>query len=520
MIVKREIKIVTITAIAAILTFGFLVQCTAEAAGIVATYTAPDGFQVVSYASAWADTGKLKGVYDELLRNRHGEEFKLLGRINIYPGPDPEGKSSAGKYYAQWKMEKGRPVLTGNRYINIYNGNEFTTVDSIARTLAHEYGHHFTYYYFFKNEKKLWDNWRNSGLAEARGLKNNPRVSAAASDHKWLIQEIAAEDYVQLFGSPTVKKSYRFKDIAERLQEGDVRVDYSTEIYNYRPQENYELPLAANLPGLKDYWLEASDLDDTAGSPPSQVRLRLDKVNQLRDRSTPQYVLTWDKSADDKTANLEYTLVWFEKTPGNDSRIYPVKTVTDGEPLTAVIGAAGNSHILMWEEVPSGVGYFVVYIKDEDGLITSSQVLAVDFGVSLSPATVNIDDRSLLNGVWFPPRVKVNERQMTFDVPPVVLNGRMMVPLRAVFEELGAVVDWEEQNQKITVNKGETEINLWVGDREAVVNGSHFTLDSPPLIKNGRTLVPVRFISEALGAYVGWNEKLQLATVEANKHLK
>lgn len=483
------------------------------AAGETAVYTAPGGFRVISYSWQWADADKLKGVYEELLRNTHGEEFKLLTRINIYPGPDPQGMSAAGRWYGVWSIKDGMLQLAGNRHIDIYNGDDLTGIEDLARTISHEYGHHFTYYYFFKKERKQWDQWKNSTWASVRGLKNHPLAGPAAADHKWMIQEIAAEDYVQFFGSPTAKKSRDFADIAERLRTGQTRVVYNTDQYNFRPQENYELPLASNLPGIRDYWLNASGIKDTAGKAPVQVSPELKSVNIIDGVSTPQYVFSWGRSSDDKTPVLEYTLVSFERTSSYTEKYFPVKTVTDDEPLEAVVGSASDSRMYMWEDVPGGVAYYVVYIKDSDGLVTSSQILAVDFTDRRRPKTVLIDDNSRTNGFWFPPRVKIDSRQMSFDVPPVIQNGRTLVPLRAIFEELGAQVDWDEQSQTVTGRKRDTVLQLTIGSSTALVNGEQFILEAPPVIINSRTLVPIRFVSEALGADVDWNKNLQLVTI-------
>jgi len=489
------------------------IPVSAEASDAVAVYTAPNGFKVVSYARTWSDINKLKSVYEELLRNTHGEEFKLLTKINIYPGPDSQGSSTVGKWYGVWTLTNGQPHLAGNRYIDIYNGQDLTTVSSIARTLAHEYGHHFTYYYYFKKEKKSWESWRTTGLAAARGLKSDSRVKAMTNDHNWSIEEIVAEDYVQLFGSPSAKISRRYKDLLERLHVNETILVYSTDTFNYSPQENYRIPLASRVKGLKEYWLKASGITDKYGSPPTPNTLQLSEVNQLNFVPTPQYVFSWTKSTDDKTAKLEYTLVCFEQTGINNYRVYPVKTVYDDEPLEAIIGAARDSSLYVTEDVPSGLAYYVVYIKDGDGLVTSSQIFAVDFSEPLNPDTVLISDTCIPNGLPSSPQVKVHGKQLKFDVPPVNQNGRVLVPLRSIFEELGADVRWDEQTQTITAQLGVTELTLHVGKDEAEINGERITLDVPPQIKNGMTLGPLRFISEALGAEVKWNNLIQLASI-------
>lgn len=502
-----------------VLLFLFLVTITYGATPVSASqqyavYTAPDGFKVVSYSPNWKEVSKLKSVYDELLKNTHGEEFKLLRRIDLYPGSDPNGSGVAGRWMGQWKIVNGEPKLAGNRYIEIFNSSKMDTVKDMARILSHEYGHHFTYYYFFKKEKRDWDDWRKTGFAEARGLKTHPKVSSKTVSHKWLIQEIAAEDYAQLFGSPTGKASTDFKDISERIESGELGKTYNTNIFNYLPQENYEIPLAANRPALKQYWLNASGLSDKNGKAPSQTTLKLEDVRRLEFTETPQYKFVWNKSTDDKdSSNLEYTLVWFELSNSHSLKIHPVKTVSGKETLSATLGSASDSQNVWEESIPDGLTYFVLYIKDQNGNISSSKILVVDFSHRLEPETVIIDDISLLSGFWFPPRVSINQQQLNFDVPPVVKRGRTLVPLRAIFEQLGASVKWDAKTKTIQAVKDSTTIILKVGSNTALINGQEISLDVPPEISKGRTLVPIRFVSESLGAEVSWIQQLQLVKI-------
>lgn len=480
-----------------------------------AVYTAPDGFKVVSYSPNWTEVSKLKSVYDELLKNTHGEEFKLLRRIDLYPGSDPSGSGAAGRWIGQWKLVNGEPKLAGNRYIEVFNMSKMNTAREMARILSHEYGHHFTYYYFFKKEKRQWDEWRRTGFAEARGLKSHPKVSSNSVNHKWLIQEIAAEDYVQLFGSPTVKTSTDFKDISERVESGEYGFTYNTDIFNYLPQENYEIPLAANRSALKQYWLNASGLSDKQGNAPSQTNLKLEGVQRLEFTHTPQYKFVWEKSSDDKdSSNLEYTLVWFElSNNANSLKIHPIKTVSGKENLSATLGSASDLQNVWEETVPNGLAYFVLYIKDQDGNITSSKILAVDFSRRFEPESVIIDDNSMLTSFWFPPRVTINQKQLNFDVPPLIKRGRTLVPLRAIFEQLGAVVTWDSKTKTVQAIKGSTTVILKIGSNLALINGNEVTLDVPAEISKGRTLIPIRFVSESFGAEVSWNPQLQLVKI-------
>ena len=100
------------------------------------------------------------------------------------------------------------------------------------------------------------------------------------------------------------------------------------------------------------------------------------------------------------------------------------------------------------------------------------------------------------------------------NVMPVIENGRTLVPVRAVSETLEAEVEWYDDTQEITVTKGDIFVKMAIGNSKAYVNGSEQQLDTPPTIRNGRTLVPLRFIAEALSLKVDWNEDSQTITIK------
>jgi len=102
--------------------------------------------------------------------------------------------------------------------------------------------------------------------------------------------------------------------------------------------------------------------------------------------------------------------------------------------------------------------------------------------------------------------VVVNGRPVQFEtIGPIEDRGRVLVPLRGVFEQMGAQVDWDSYNQRVTAAKGGTTIKLNIGSSYAMVNGNNIPLDVPAEIQNGSTMVPLRFISEAMGANVQWS---------------
>jgi hypothetical protein len=97
------------------------------------------------------------------------------------------------------------------------------------------------------------------------------------------------------------------------------------------------------------------------------------------------------------------------------------------------------------------------------------------------------------------------------DVQPMKMHNRVMVPLRGVFEQMGAEVEWNEAMQQVTATTPTHTVILHIGDRYATVDGQRTALDTPAMTWRGRTLVPLRFVGQSLGADVAWNEPNMVA---------
>ena len=111
--------------------------------------------------------------------------------------------------------------------------------------------------------------------------------------------------------------------------------------------------------------------------------------------------------------------------------------------------------------------------------------------------------------------VLFNGEKMEFDVPPVILNGRTLVPLRAIFEKLGAEVSWDAVSETaIGVRRG-VKVSVTVNSSAATINGKAVTLDQPATLIDGRTLVPLRFVSESFGAEVSWDQETKTVSISA-----
>jgi len=114
------------------------------------------------------------------------------------------------------------------------------------------------------------------------------------------------------------------------------------------------------------------------------------------------------------------------------------------------------------------------------------------FGAAMSPPALAQNVTVLVNG-----------QAMSFDQPPVMRNGRVFVPMRAIFERLGSTVVYSNGN--INAQGNGHSVHLSIGSTDATVNGNPLKMDVAPFSVAGRTEVPLRFVAQALGANVNWN---------------
>jgi hypothetical protein len=110
--------------------------------------------------------------------------------------------------------------------------------------------------------------------------------------------------------------------------------------------------------------------------------------------------------------------------------------------------------------------------------------------------------------------VKVNGAALSFDQPPVIENGRTLVPLRGIMNSLGATIQWDGDTSKVTAIKNNLKVELTIGAQDAIINGQSKGMDVPAEIINGRTMVPLRFLSEALNENVAWDQENRTVTIQ------
>ncbi|MEZ4812283.1 MAG: copper amine oxidase N-terminal domain-containing protein [Caldisericia bacterium] len=150
--------------------------------------------------------------------------------------------------------------------------------------------------------------------------------------------------------------------------------------------------------------------------------------------------------------------------------------------------------------------YMHISISDEVNVTNNTKML--EFEVAKTPTyktiTLRIDSKdAFVNGVL-----------SILDSPPIISNGRTMVPFRFLAESLGATVEWNDFDKRVTFIKDDKLMYLWIGKESAIINSQMVELDAAPIIRNGRTLVPLRVISENLGAEVAWDGQTRTVTIK------
>ncbi|MGN0183447.1 MAG: stalk domain-containing protein [Candidatus Ornithomonoglobus sp.] len=136
-----------------------------------------------------------------------------------------------------------------------------------------------------------------------------------------------------------------------------------------------------------------------------------------------------------------------------------------------------------------------------------------DWGGQEKPIESSFTNCVFNNNGWNKVSVTLNGIPVSFDQNPIIEDGRTLVPLRAIFEALGAVIDWDGDTQTVTSTKNGTVVKLKIGDNIMQKNDERIELDVPAKIVNERTLVPARAVAEAFGCKVDWNGDTQTVII-------
>jgi len=206
---------------------------------------------------------------------------------------------------------------------------------------------------------------------------------------------------------------------------------------------------------------------------------------------TGEYYLKWDNLLNEVYQYLKSTLsnAEFEKLKADQ-----IKWIKEKKAKAAVVakdweGGSGQPMAVNDEKIQlttKRVYYLISLIKD-----------------SQNKASQNIKKISVI----------LNGQMLSFLEQPYIENSTIMVPMRTIFEALGASIDYNKETKTIMTYRGNTAIKLIIGSARAEINGVSKVMSVAATNKNGNTMIPLRFISEALGADVSWNANINTATI-------
>lgn len=118
-----------------------------------------------------------------------------------------------------------------------------------------------------------------------------------------------------------------------------------------------------------------------------------------------------------------------------------------------------------------------------------------------------------VNDPWMYVNDEIKELDLEGGSYPVIRDGRTLLPIATIIKEFGGKVNWDGEEQRVTISLDNNKVEIWIGKTKALVNGLEKTLDVSPSIIGGRTMVPLRFVSENLGLQIGWDNNNQTAGI-------
>lgn len=185
-----------------------------------------------------------------------------------------------------------------------------------------------------------------------------------------------------------------------------------------------------------------------------------------------------------------------------------VESLSAGGGWSHVIALDKNGHAWAWGDNSTGqLGNNSTAYSAQPVMVGGDGLEAEDAGEA-EEETPAVEPEASVEEIVSDPNaiiVTLNGTVLNFEQPPVLIHDKTMVPLRAIFEALGAVIEWDPDTRTVMATRADQAVKLTIGDDVGYVGGRPVKLEQPAVIVNNSTLVPVRFIAESFGADVGWD---------------
>jgi plastocyanin len=316
------------------------------------------------------------------------------------------------------------------------------------------------------------------------------------------------------FSTPAVLLSYPFYSSVS------IETKPSVEYGEFTDKEVYTATISSNVPDIVTSTAEvifggtfAWEISPTVnGSPLSDILINGISMKSADPEGFSNALSTNQLTVNDVYFDLDIRLIYSPKEAkigivlGKGGTISPqMPTATVGSTVHFMITPSTNYTV---SDIKIN-GKSIAPSRDFDITVQGDTTIEVNFKRTNTVLVLKVGD----------PFMMVNEEnKVMLDSPPIIKNGRTLLPIRAVAEALGAQVSWESSSKKVTITKANTTIEMWIGKSTALVNSKQTYIDSQnpkvvPEIINGRTMLPVRFVAESLGANVNWDDKNKVITI-------
>lgn len=453
------------------------------------SYVSQEGISFISYSEKW-DSKKLKELSQALLKNKHGEEIKLLKKVLVYHYGVSDEKGVTGQYNPN------------DHSISLALGVIRTTVADMERTLAHEYGHHFTMYYLTKRQTELkyknsWSEWgemRNLDLYPTEWRYNG----VGESNYEWRVEELVVSDYMMFYASPAAR--------TDRIRSG-----YT--IRDWTEPSNKNIPYGDAVPGLREYWEKISGVKSTVRKleMPKLQSFQIEEVMYVSvdQRNNTMYNYTFNFSGGDPNLRYAYNNSNVIQCPPSRECDELNFFVLDKDEINKDgIFSIKTNHYNFFSDP-----FIRIYAFDPDtgGYVASPRYQFLSDGPAiLKPVPYNLNQ-----GAWMEENrydikkykmisIFVNDVLQSYNTQPQIINSTTYIPFRELFASLGAVVKWDPVNSRVEANLNNISLSFSPNSKEVILNGEVKSFAHKPMLSNGITMVPLKFVSEALGAVVTW----------------
>lgn len=198
------------------------------------------------------------------------------------------------------------------------------------------------------------------------------------------------------------------------------------------------------------------------------------------------------------------------------------KRISDGETLNVTTEAKlndGRTVVLSPRVLTYNIEGFIGNFDENGNLLINSTAdlykakIAVSAGDKIATTSIYSSSAKVIEMTIDKKDYYVNLEKQSMDTAPFIKDSRTLVPVRFIAEAIGAQVDWNAEEEVVTISNGQDVLTLKIGESSYELNGISTAMDTTPIIKDSRTFIPIRFVAEALGLIVDYDDASRLVSI-------